>query len=236
MAWFGSRTYVGASWTVARQADLSLTWTEITATNPFPSTVALALLLRDASGAFDPRFFATLTVPAAAQTSFLVRDMTIPNDSKGWFMLTSSPTPIVPSAVISVFRAASSHTEMLDVPIEQIDADGFPVGDGAAQPRAAGTPLTGSIQRPLATDPGRRGPLTTSTRARCSSSSGRRSRRRARSTRLGPSSTWWGCCWTTRRRSSAAASESLPSAESTGSSAMSGPAPENSRVPYGPQR
>jgi hypothetical protein len=152
VAWFGSRTYVGASWTVARQADLSLTWTEITATNPFPSTVALALLLRDASGAFDPRFFATLTVPAAAQTSFLVRDMTIPNDSKGWFMLTSSPTPIVPSAVISVFRAARSHTEMLDVPIEQIDADGFPVGDGAAQPRAAGTPLTGSIQRPLATD------------------------------------------------------------------------------------
>ena len=152
MAWFGTRTYVGASWTVARQADLSLTWTEITATNPFPNTVALALLFRDASGAFDPRFFATLTVPAAAQTSFLVRDMTIPNDSTGWFMLTSSPTPIVPSAVISVFRAASSHTEMLDVPIEQLDADGFPVGDGAAQPRAAGTPTTGSIQRPLATD------------------------------------------------------------------------------------
>ena len=40
-------------------------------------------------------------------------------------MLASSPTPIVPSAVISVFRAASSHTEMLDVPIEQLDADGF---------------------------------------------------------------------------------------------------------------
>jgi hypothetical protein len=152
VAWFGTRTYVGASWTVARQADMSLAWTEITATNPFPNTVALALLFRDASGAFDPRFFATLTVPAAAQTSFLVRDMTIPNYSTGWFMLTSSPTPIVPSAVISVFRAASSHTEMLNVPIEQLDADGFPVGDGAAQPGAAGTPATGSIQRPLATD------------------------------------------------------------------------------------
>ena len=68
MAWFGTRTYVGASWTVMRQADFSLTWTEITATNPFPSTVALALLLRNASGAFDPRFFAT-PLPAAAQTT-----------------------------------------------------------------------------------------------------------------------------------------------------------------------
>ena len=56
--------------------------------------------------------------------------MTIPNSSKGWFMLTSSPTPIVPSAVISVFRAASNHTEELNVPIEQLDADGFPIGDG----------------------------------------------------------------------------------------------------------
>ena len=50
MAWFGTRTYVGASWTVMREADLSITLTEITATNPFPSTVALALLLRDAAG------------------------------------------------------------------------------------------------------------------------------------------------------------------------------------------
>jgi hypothetical protein len=151
VAWFGTRTYVGASWTVMRQADFSLTWTEITATNPFPSTVALALLLRNASGAFDPRFFATLTLPAAAQTTFLVRDMTIPNSSKGWFMLTSSPTPIVPSAVISVFRAASNHTEELNVPIEQLDADGFPIGDGAAQPRPEPQRIE-SIRRPLATD------------------------------------------------------------------------------------
>ena len=152
MAWFGTRTYVGASWTVMRQADLSITWTEITATNPFPSTVALALLLRNASGAFDPRFFATRTLPAAAQTTFLVRDMTIPNSTTGWFMLTSSPTPIVPSAVVSVFRAAHNHTEMLDVPIEQLDADGFPVGDGAAQPRPAEPQTTGSLRRPRATD------------------------------------------------------------------------------------
>jgi hypothetical protein len=151
VAWFGTRTYVGASWTVMRQADFSLTWTEITATNPFPSTVALALLLRNASGAFDPRFFATLTLPAAAQTTFLVRDMTIPNSSKGWFMLTSSPTPIVPSAVISVFRAASNHTEELNVPIEQLDADGFPIGDEAAQPRPEPQRIE-SIRRPLATD------------------------------------------------------------------------------------
>lgn len=152
MGWFGTRTYVGASWAVARDADLSITYTEITATNPFPSTVALALLLRNASGAFDPRFFATRTLPAAAQTTFLVRDMTIPNVSTGWFMLTSSPTPIVPSAVTSVYRAARNHTEMLNVPIEQLDWEGFPVGDAAAQPPPAGPQQTGELSRPLATD------------------------------------------------------------------------------------
>ena len=152
-----------------RQADFSLTWTEITATNPFPSTVALALLLRNASGAFDPRFFATLTLPAAAQTTFLVRDMTIPNSSKGGSCSRRLP-PIVPSAVISVFRAASNHEE-LNVPIEQLDADGFPIGDGAAQPRPG--PRIESIRRPLATDLWPRASSTTSTRTRCSSSSGR---------------------------------------------------------------
>ena len=45
MAWFGTRTYVGASWTVMAVADGSMTWTEITASNPFPNTIALALSL-----------------------------------------------------------------------------------------------------------------------------------------------------------------------------------------------
>ena len=38
------------------------------------------------------------------------------------------------------------------MPIEQLDKDGFPVGDAAAQPTPAEPQTTGSIRRPLATD------------------------------------------------------------------------------------
>ena len=98
MAWFGTRTYVGASWTVARQAGPSLTWNEITATNPFPDTVALALLFRGASGAFDPRFFATHGPRSGADE----RSRSRHDHSQlldGVAHARSSPTPIVPSAL-----------------------------------------------------------------------------------------------------------------------------------------
>ena len=152
MAWFGTRVYVGASWTVMRAADGSMTWTEIKATNPFPSTIALALSFRDASGAFDARFFATRTLPGLAQTTFLVRDLTVPNFTTGWFTLASSPTPIVPSADIYWALATKNQTEVIHVPIEQLDADGFPIGDAAAQPRPPEPQPTATLQRPLATD------------------------------------------------------------------------------------
>ena len=135
MAWFGTRTYVGASWTVMAAADGSMTWTEITATNPFPNTIALALSFRDANGAPDGRFFGTRTLAGFAQTTFLVRNLIVPNFTTGWFTLTSSPTPIVPMAVIYWALAAKNQTEVYNVPIEQLDADGFPIGDAAAQPR-----------------------------------------------------------------------------------------------------
>jgi hypothetical protein len=135
VAWFGTRTYIGASWTVMAAADGSMTWTEITATNPFPNTIAVALSFHDANGAPDARFLATRTLAGFAQTTFLVRNLTVPNSTTGWFTLTSSPTPIVPMAVIYWAIAAKNQTEVYTVPIEQLDADGFPLGDAAAQPR-----------------------------------------------------------------------------------------------------
>lgn len=149
MAWFGTRTYVGASWTVMAAADGSMTWTEITATNPFPNTIALALSFRDANGAPDARFFATRTLAGFAQTTFLVRNLTVPNSTTGWFTLTSSPTPIVPMAVIYWGLASKNQTEVYNVPIEQLDADGFPIGDATAQPRPTERL---DWHRPLATD------------------------------------------------------------------------------------
>src|SRR6476659_2516874 len=116
-------------------ADGSMTWTEITASNPFPNTIALALSFRDANGAPDARFLATRSLAGQAQTTFLVRDLTVPNSMTGWFTLTSSPTPIVPMAVIYWALAAKNQTEVFNVPIEQLDAEGFPIGDAAAQPR-----------------------------------------------------------------------------------------------------
>ena len=149
MAWFGTRTYVGASWTVMAAADGSMTWTEITATNPFPNTIALALSFRDANGAPDARFLATRTLAGMAQTTFLVRNLTVPNSTTGWFTLTSSPTPIVPMAVIYWSLAAKNQTEVYNVPIEQLDTDGFPIGDAAAQPHP---PAKLDWHPPLATD------------------------------------------------------------------------------------
>jgi len=138
MAWFGTRTYVGASWTVMAAADGSMTWTEITATNPFPNTIALMLSFRDTNGA-DAGFSATRSLPGLAQTKFLARNLTVPNSTMGWFTLLSFPTPIVPSALVYWFEAARNHTEVSNVPFEQLDADGFPIGDAAAQPRPTET-------------------------------------------------------------------------------------------------
>jgi hypothetical protein len=135
VAWFGVRVYVGAWWTVMQAVDGSLTWTEIKATNPFPNPVALALSFRTAAGAPDPRFAAALTLGGLAQTTFLARNLTVPNMTTGWFLLTSSPTPIVPSALVYWSRAPANQVEVINVPIEQLDADGFPIGDAAAQPR-----------------------------------------------------------------------------------------------------
>ena len=69
MAWFGTRTHAGAFWTVMAAAHGSMTWTQITATNPFPNTIALALSFRDANGAPDIRFLATRTLAGLAQTT-----------------------------------------------------------------------------------------------------------------------------------------------------------------------
>lgn len=154
MAWFGNRVYVGASWTVMRASDGSMTWTEITAANPFPNTIALALSFRNNGGAVDARFFAARTLPGLTRTTFLVRDLTVPNATSGWFVLTSSPTPVVPSADIYWARGAG-NTSVLGVPIQQLDADGFPIGDAAAQPRPPEppppTPIE-SLRRPPVTD------------------------------------------------------------------------------------
>ena len=155
MAWFGVRVYVGASWTVMRAADGSMTWTEITATNPFPNAIALALSFRNAAGVPDARFFAARTLAGLAQTTFLVRNLTVPNVTTGWFVLTSSPTPIVPSAIVYWSRGATNQVEVYNVPIELLDADGFPIGDAAAQPRppepSPPQPIQ-SLRRPPLTD------------------------------------------------------------------------------------
>jgi hypothetical protein len=150
VAWFGTRTYIGASWTVMKDANGSMTWTQITAANPFPNTIALMLFFRDENGVIDGRFSATRSLPGLAQATFLVRDLTVPNDTTGWFLLLSFPTPIVPAALVFWSDVVRNHTEVYDVPIEQVDADGFPIGDAAAQPRSAEiAPL--DWQRPLAT-------------------------------------------------------------------------------------
>jgi len=114
--------------------DGSMTWTEVTATNPFPNTIALMLSFRDTNGA-DAGFSATRSLPGLAQTKFLARNLTVPNSTTGWFTLLSFPTPIVPSALVYWFDAPRNHTEVSNVHFEQLDADGFPIGDAAAQPR-----------------------------------------------------------------------------------------------------
>jgi hypothetical protein len=68
---------------------------------------------------------ATRTLAGLAQTTFLVRNLTVPNSTTGWFTLTSSPTPIVPMAEIYWALATKNQTEVYTVPIEQLDADGF---------------------------------------------------------------------------------------------------------------
>ena len=133
MAWFGARVYVGAQWTVMRAADGGMTWTEITAANPFGGTVGLSTTFRRADGSVDPRFFAVQTVAGLAQARFLVRDLSIPNSSSGWFVLTSWPTPVVPAANIYWARDAD-HVSVMDVPIQQLAADGYPLGDADAEP------------------------------------------------------------------------------------------------------
>jgi hypothetical protein len=76
---------------------------------------------------------AAQTLGGLGQAKFLVRDLTLPNSTSGWFVLTSSPTPVVPAAAIFWARDAN-HVSVIDVPIQQFAADGFPLGDAAAQP------------------------------------------------------------------------------------------------------
>jgi len=136
MGWFGTRTYIGASWTVMAEVNGSLTWTELTATNPFPNTIALGVSFRDTTGA-DAGFFTIRSLPGFAQTRFLaLRNLPVPNLTTGWFLLFSFPTPIVPMALVYWSDAVKNHTEVSNVPIEQLDGDGFPIGDADAQPLA----------------------------------------------------------------------------------------------------
>jgi hypothetical protein len=126
MGWFGTRTYVGASWTVMAEVNGSRTWTELTATNPFPNTIALGVSFRDTTGA-DAGFFTIRSLPGFAQTKFLaLRNLPVPNLTTGWFLLFSFPTPIVPMALVYWSDAEKNHTEVSNVPIEQLDGDGFP--------------------------------------------------------------------------------------------------------------
>jgi hypothetical protein len=135
MGWFGTRTYIGASWTVMAEVNGSRTWTELTATNPFPNTIALGVSFRDTTGA-DAGFFSIRSLPGFAQTKFLaLRNLPVPNLTTGWFLLFSFPTPIVPMALVYWSDAVKNHTEVSNVPIEQLDGDGFPIGDADAQPR-----------------------------------------------------------------------------------------------------
>jgi hypothetical protein len=151
VAWFGTRTYVGASWTVMAAANGSLTWTELAATNPFPNTIALGVSFRDTTGA-DAGFFSIRSLPGLGQTTFLARRLAVPNLTTGWFLLFSFPTPIIPSALVYWSDAVRNQTEVYNVPIEQLDADGFPIGDAAAQPHPVETePAQLDWHRPLAT-------------------------------------------------------------------------------------
>jgi hypothetical protein len=135
MGWFGTRTYIGASWTVMAEVNGSRTWTELIATNPFPNTIALGVSFRDTTGA-DAGFFTIRSLPGFAQTKFLaLRNLPVPNLTTGWFLLFSFPTPIVPMALVYWSDAVKNHTEVSTVPIEQLDGDGFPIGDADAQPR-----------------------------------------------------------------------------------------------------
>jgi hypothetical protein len=155
VAWIGTRVYVGARWSVLAAADGSFTWTEIRVANPFPTTVALAVSFRDVTGAPDTRFFSALTLPGMAQAFFLVRLTPVPSSASGWFTLTSSPTPVVPCADI-YWAQPGVRTEVFGVPIEQLDADGFPIGDAAAQPRPPAPPPAPapiqSLRHPPVTD------------------------------------------------------------------------------------
>jgi hypothetical protein len=116
----------------------AMTWTEITAANPFPSTVAVAVSFRKANGSLDPRFFAVQMVGVLGQARFVVLDTAIPaappaTSTSGWFFLHSSPTPVVPAATIYWARDRD-HVSTSDVPIQQLAADGYPLGDAAAGP------------------------------------------------------------------------------------------------------
>jgi hypothetical protein len=151
VAWFGTRTYIGASWTVMATENGSHTWTEVTANNPFPNTIALGVSFRDTNGA-DAGFFTIRSLPGLGQTTFVAGNLIPPNHTTGWFLLFSFPTPIVPSALVYWSDAVKNHTEVYSVPIEQLDADGFPIGDAAAQPRPTETEQSRlAWHRPLAT-------------------------------------------------------------------------------------
>ena len=151
VGWFGTRTYIGSPWTTARGADAAFTWTEITAANPFPNTIALMLSFRDSNGA-DAGMAATVSLAGLAQTKFLARNLVVPNSTSGWFTLLSFPTPILPSALVYWFDPPRNHTEVSNVTIEQLDADGFPIGDAAAQPRPSEAQMAQlDWHRPLAT-------------------------------------------------------------------------------------
>lgn len=152
MAWFGTRVYVGAQWTAWKSATGTMAWTEITAANPFSGSVALATSFRRADGTLDPRFFATRTLGGFGRASFLVRDLIPPTVTFGWFVLTSTPTPVVPAATI-YFVHHVGELALLDVPIQQLDADGFPLGDAAAQPPPPPPPPPpASLSHPPATE------------------------------------------------------------------------------------
>jgi len=136
MAGFGTRTYIGASWTVMAAANGSHTWTEVAVTNPFPNTVAVGVSFRNTAGA-DAGFFAISSLPGLGQTTFSANNPIPPNLTTGWFLLFSFPTPIVPLALVYWSDAVRNHIEVTTVPIEQLDGDGFPIGEcGCARPVA----------------------------------------------------------------------------------------------------
>jgi hypothetical protein len=152
VAGLGTRTYIGASWTVMAAANGSLTWTEVAATNPFPNTIAVGVSFRDTAGA-DAGFFTIRSLPGLAQTTFLARNLTVPNSTTGWFQLFSFPTPIVLVALVYWFDAVRNHTEVITVPIEQLDTDGFPIGECGCPSTVPTEMQTAKLDwhRPLAT-------------------------------------------------------------------------------------